>query len=162
MDGSALRDRALDALGPYADPRARALLEGAEVIVDEAVRAWTSSTGAMRAHRVWVCVDARSLGAVRAAPAVEDALQRAFAQAFTAWPHDTLDALTLAWNGALAARLEGYRGSTLIDGRANLEMALAEYLEGAGEPAEGASEAALRDARRALTEHPGGAIVRGR
>lgn len=153
MDGSALRTLTLDALGPYADPRARTLLEGAEVVVDEAVRAWTSSVGAMRAHRVRLCVDARSLGAVRAAPAIEDALHRAFAQAFTAWPHDTLDALAIAWNGALAARVEGYRGSTPIDGRANLDMALAEYLDGAGEPAEGASGAVVRDARRALLEH---------
>lgn len=150
MDGPALRAMALDALGPYADPRARALLERADVEVDEAVRAWTSSSGAVRAHRVRVCVDARSLGAVRASPAIEDALQGAFARAFTAWPHDTLDALSLVWNGALAARVEGYRGSSPIDGRAHLDMALAEYLEGAGEPADGASAAVVHDAWRAL------------
>ena len=162
MDGSALRTLGLEALGPYADPRARTLLEGADVEVDEAVRAWTSSTGAVRAHRVRVCVDARSLGAVRAAPAIEDALQRAFAKAFTAWPHDTLDALVIEWNGALTARVEGYRGSTPIDGRANLDMAVAEYLEGAGEPAEGASGAVVRDAWRALLEHHATDIARGR
>jgi hypothetical protein len=133
MDPAALREKALDALGAHADPRAGVLLSHATLSIDEAVRRWTSSGGEVRAHRVRCLVDARSLGVVRAAPAVEDALRAAFASVLSEHAGESLAELEIAWDGALAARMESYRGAARIDGRAHIAEALVEYFEGAGD-----------------------------
>lgn len=132
MHADTLRARALEALGPHADPRAVPLLERASLRLDENVRRWTGSGGDVRAHRVHLDVDARSLGVVRAAPFVEDSLRAAFAKVLSDTRGESLAELTLGWNGLLEARVESYRGAAPIDGRAHLSMALAEYLDGAG------------------------------
>ncbi len=132
MHDDTLRARALEALGPHADPRAAPLLERASLRVDENVHRWTGSSGDVRAHRVRLEVDARSLGVVRAAPFVEDALRAAFAKVLSDARGESLSELVIGWNGMLEARVESYRGAAPIDGRAHLSMALAEYLDGAG------------------------------
>lgn len=133
MDGASLREKVLDALGAHADPRAAALLDRATLHIDEGVRQWTGSAGDVRAHRVRLGVDARSLGVVKAAPSAEDSLRAAFAAVLSDHAGESLAELVIEWDGALSARMESYRGAARIDGRAHLAEALTEYLEGAGD-----------------------------
>lgn len=130
MDAPSLTQDALAALG---DARAREALERAEVILDEGVRTWTASHGTMRGHRVRVRVDARTLGALRAHPGSEDAMQAAFARAIAASPDESLAEFFTEWNGAVATVVTTYRGDVLRAGAVALGDAVCAYLEGAGE-----------------------------
>jgi len=94
-----LRRAALDALGDHADARARDALVRGALSLEPSVAAWESSGGRMTAHRVHLLVGPASLGAARAAPAVEDALRAAFAAAIARHDGETLEDLVLgcAW-----------------------------------------------------------------
>lgn len=133
MDTASLRARVLHALTTHADLRAATFLEHATLHVDEAVRRWTSSAGEVCAHRVSLAVDARRLGELKAAPSIEDSLHAAFAAVLSESGRESLAELRVAWDGALSARIESYRGATRLDGRAHVIDALAEYLDGAGD-----------------------------
>jgi hypothetical protein len=133
MDATQLVQDALIALGPYGDPRAREALVHATVTLEPDVRRWTASEGTVHGHRVRVYVDARTLGVVRAHPAVEDALQTAFARAIAAFPGQSLVDFVIEWNGVVVTQLTTYRGEVLRSDTNDLAGALVAYLEGAGE-----------------------------
>ncbi len=135
MDGATLRALALDALGPHDPPHATELVAGADVVLEPTGRDWTASTGPMHGRQVRLRLDARSLGTVRAAPAVADALHAAFAHALGTVPGETLAALALEWNGLNDGSADPYRGTSPREGRIDLAEALAQYLEGAGDGA---------------------------
>ncbi len=130
MDAASLTQEALARL---ADARAREALERAEVIFDEAVRTWTASHGTMRGHRVRVRVDAHTLGALRAHPGSEDAMQAAFARAIATSPDGSLAEFNVEWSGAVATVTTTYRGEVRRAGMVALGEAVCAYLEGAGE-----------------------------
>jgi hypothetical protein len=135
LSAEALRQAALDALGPYADARARAALQDAHVRVEPAVTAWESSAGRVEGHRVTLAVDAATLARLRVVPALEDALHSALAAAISAQPGQALAAVALVWarEGA-RARPDGYRDRPPPPPQ-TLEEALASYLDARGEPA---------------------------
>lgn len=134
MDGATLRALALDALGPHDPPRAAEVLSGSMVTVDPDVQAWTASAGTVHGQRVRLTTDARTLGMLRAAPAVTDAVYAAFAHALGTVQGETLGELTLVWSGEVHGGDDPYRGGHPREGRDNLASALAEYLDGADEP----------------------------
>ncbi|MBI5512190.1 MAG: hypothetical protein HY909_00390 [Deltaproteobacteria bacterium] len=131
MNTEALRASALEALGDYGDPRARRALLGATVSVEPSTLRWASSAGEEAADRVIVGVDARSLGALEAAPAALDALRAAVARAVAEVSGRSLADLELRWNG-LPAGPEGYRGTISRPGteEAALALALERWCEG--------------------------------
>jgi hypothetical protein len=129
-----LRRAALDALGPYADPRAREILGYAELVVAPGVVSWESSEGPVDGHRVAMAVDAECLGRLRAAPHLIDALHAALAAAIAGRPGEALAGLELCWDRTRARRaLPGYRDAVPAP-PAMLRDALVAYLEGRGEP----------------------------
>lgn len=79
--GGALRRAALAALGSPADPRARDALSRGWLDVAPGVARWQASRGPVDGLRVTLALDPAALEAVRAAPAVVDALNRALAAA---------------------------------------------------------------------------------
>jgi hypothetical protein len=133
LSAEGLRQAALDALGPYADARARAALQDAHVRVDAAVTAWESSGGRVQGHRVTLAVDAATLARLRVVPALEDALHAALAAAVSAQPGHALAALALVWarEGPRATQ-DGYRDRPPAPPQ-TLEEALASYLDARGE-----------------------------
>ncbi len=150
----ALRQAALDALGPHADERTREALEVAELQLEAAVAAWESSAGHVEGHRVTLSVDAATLGRLRAAPALEDALHAALAAAMARHPGQTLAGLVLCWaREGRSAAPDGYRDRP-PDAPQTLEQALPAYLEGRGE---GSLARLLQDA--SLEATPGGLRV---
>jgi hypothetical protein len=130
-----LRHAGLDALGPYADERAREALEGAELRIDPAVTAWESSGGHVEGHRVTLAVDASTLARLREAPALEDALHAALATAIASRKGEVLAGLQIRWarEGTHAAA-HGYRDRP-PDPPQTLQEALASYLEARGDEA---------------------------
>jgi hypothetical protein len=125
-----LRHQALDALGPYADERAREVLQGAELRVDRDVTGWESSAGPVQGHRVTLAVDASTLARLRTTPALEDALHAAVATAIAgARTGDALVALELRWaREGTHASAHGYRDRP-PDPPQTLQEALASYLD---------------------------------
>ncbi len=110
---------------------------------------WESSAGHVDGQLVTLAVDAATLGRLRAAPALEDALHAALAAAVARHPGQTLAGLALRWarEGTLA-RVDGYRDrppdppQTLQEAlpaylAARNEDALARLVEGAGIEVEG-------------------------
>ena len=79
-------------------------------------------------------LDARTLGALRAAPALTDALCAAVAAAFALRPGETLHDLHLRWSPGRAASA-GTVTLLLAAPQVPLEEALVDYLAGAGEDA---------------------------
>jgi hypothetical protein len=130
--GEELRRAALAALGEHADERARETLMHASVAVVGAA-GWEGSGGPVEAHRVLLGVDARTLGGLRAAPAVIDALGAALAAAMAARRGDALLDLQLLWSHAARPSAAGYRDAPPPEPEASLQAALVDYLEGGGE-----------------------------
>jgi hypothetical protein len=128
----ALRRAALAALGEHADERARDALAHASLTVIEAA-GWDGSAGPVEAHRVTLGLDARTLGGLRAAPAVVDALCAALATAISARPGDALLDLRLLWTPAARPAAAGYRDAPPPEHGDSLQAALVAYLDGAGE-----------------------------
>jgi hypothetical protein len=134
----ALRRGALDALGPHADERALDVMRRATILLERSVRRWIASAGDVEAHRVTLAVDAGTLGLVRAAPAVADALCRAIAVAIARRPGETLLELVLRWSpraDAPDARRDPYRDASRSATEIALGDALVAYLEESGQAA---------------------------
>ncbi len=154
-DPATLRADALDALGPHADPRARDVLRTAELAVVEGEARWVSSAGPVQGYGVTLGLDASTLGALRAAPAVVDALHAAVATALAR--HPGLPARTLA---RLQLRWSPQAGHGVSDGYRDrpppppptLGAALVAYLDAAGE------NTAARVAERAAVSVRDGAV----
>ena len=87
----------------------------------------------MDAHRVLLAVDARRLGALRAAPGVGDALCAAFASAIATHPGEALLDLVLRWDPEARASQAAYRDAPPAAPRTSVEEALVQYLDGRGE-----------------------------
>ena len=133
-----LRRAALDALGSYADERARQALLSAVIRVDEAMTSWESSGGPVQGHHVTLAVDATTLARLRTTPALVDALHAALATVMARAPAsgggNALAALDLRWaRDAALASIHGYRDRP-PDPPQTLQQALASYLETCGEP----------------------------
>lgn len=128
--GEELRRAALATLGEHADERARDALAHASVAVAEAV-GWHGSAGRVDAHRVTLGLDARTLGGLRVAPALADALCAAVAAAIATRPGATLLDLELRWAPGARPSSAGYRDAP-PEQEASLGHALVEYLEGGG------------------------------
>jgi hypothetical protein len=136
-------------------------LERATLSVEPAVLRWESSIGPMHAHRVHVRVDAARLGALRRSPALEDALRAALAAAISRDPGETLQELVLGWepfspdapyrDPAPMPRV-GDEDHQHAEDPEVLRDALAEYLEGSGEP-----DLANAARRSEITHDAGGA-----
>ena len=129
LSPEALRHAALDALGPYADARAREALQASVLSVEPAGAGWEASAGHVDGQRVTLAVDAATLGRLRAVPALEDALHAALAAAVARHPGQTLASLALRWarEGTLA-RADGYRDRP-PDPPQTLQEALPAYLD---------------------------------
>jgi hypothetical protein len=130
--GEDLRRAALAALGEHADERARDALGHASITVVEAA-GWHGSAGPVQAHRVTLGLDARTLGGLRAAPALADALCAAVASAIATRPGETLLDLHLRWAPGTRSSSAGYRDAPPPAEESSLHDALLEYLEGGGE-----------------------------
>lgn len=130
MSPEELRRAALDALGEHADERARDALAHAAVAVETA-RAYPAFDGV----RVTLGVDARTLGRLRAAPALVDALVAALAAAVAATRGATLVDLSLRWLSAARPSAAAYRDMPPEAPEMALREALLEYLGGAGDHA---------------------------
>jgi hypothetical protein len=132
--GEELRRAALDALGGHADERARDALVHASVTIVGA-EGWDGSAGRVQAHRVTLGVDARTLGGLRAAPAVNDALCAALAAAIAMRQGQTLLDLDLRWARGARPSSAGYRDAPPVTPEASLLDALIDYLGAGGEDA---------------------------
>ncbi len=130
--GEELRRAALATLGEHADERARDALAHASVAVAEAV-GWHGSAGPVEAHRVTLGLDARTLGGLRLAPALADALCAAVAAAIATRPGATLLDLELRWAPGARPSSAGYRDAPPPEQEASLRHALVDYLEGGGQ-----------------------------
>ena len=130
--GEELRRAALVALGEHADERAREALTHASITVVGAT-GWDGSAGPVQAHRVPLGLDARTLGGLRAAPALADALCAAVASAVARRPGQTLLDLHLRWAPGTRSSSAGYRDAPPAADEASLHEALVGYLEGGGE-----------------------------
>jgi hypothetical protein len=151
-----LRRAALDALGQHADERARDAVVHAGITLVDGAKRWVGSGGPVVAHRVFVALDARRLGALRAAPGVTDALCVAFAAAVATHPGEALLDLVFAWDPEARSSAAGYRGSPPDAPRASVRDALVDYLDARGELALARS---LGDAELEPTD-AGGATLR--
>jgi hypothetical protein len=132
MSAEELRRAALEALGEHADERARDALAHASVSIVAGAAAWHGSAGAVQGHRVSLGVDARTLGVLRAAPALTDALCAAVAAAIATRPLETLLDLRLRWAPGSRASSAGYRDAP-PPGEGSILEALVDYLEGSRE-----------------------------
>jgi hypothetical protein len=128
-----LRRAALSALGQHADERARDAVAHAAITVVDGAKRWVGSGGPVEAHRVFVALDARRLGALRAAPGVTDALCVAFAAAVATHQGEALLDLVFAWDREARASAVGYRDSPPDAPRASVRDALVDYLDARGE-----------------------------
>jgi hypothetical protein len=130
MTIAALRARALEHLGPYADARAREALERGEIVMQRAVARWFGSQGEVEAHCVGLGLDAALLGRLSEPNAVHDALVAALAAAISDVPGESLAEFRLFWNGEVRLEPRGYRdGSELVEPRA----AIAAFLRARGQ-----------------------------
>jgi hypothetical protein len=127
-----LRRAALDALGEHADERAREALRHASIGIVDAASEWSGTGGTVQAHRVTLAIEARTLGGLRAAPALADALCAAMASALAARPGETLMDLSLRWAPGRRPVATGYRDAPPSTPETSLHDALLEYLEGNG------------------------------
>jgi hypothetical protein len=134
-DGEDLRRAALSALGPHSDERARDAVVHGRVILETGVGRWVGSGGPVEAHRVLLAIDARRLGAVRAAPGVADALCAAFATAVATYPGEALLDLVLRWDPESRPSAGAYRDSPPAAQQTPVHEALADYLDARGDAA---------------------------
>jgi hypothetical protein len=134
-----LRRAALDALGEHADERAREALRHASIGVVDAAAEWSGSGGTVQAHRVTLAIDARTLGALRAVPALADSLCAAMAAAIAARPGEALMDLSLRWERGRPPVAMGYRDAPPSSAETSLHDALLEYLDASGQEGLGRS-----------------------
>lgn len=127
--GEELRRAALATLGEHADERARDALAHASITVVGAA-GWDGSAGPVEAHGVTLGFDARTLGGLRAAPALADALCAAVAAAIATRPGETLLDLQLRWTPGARSASAGYRDAPPPAEEASLHEGLVDYLEG--------------------------------
>jgi hypothetical protein len=129
-----LRRAAIEALGEYADPRARDALQQGQLTIAPGVAGWEGSEGRVEAHRVILALDAEQLGRLRASHAVVDALDAALAKAVARRKGEVLLGVELRWarRGDRAVS-RGYRDGPPV-GEGTLRDALIAYLDGAGKP----------------------------
>jgi hypothetical protein len=120
-----VRRAALDAVGEHGDERARDVLLHARVSMSAERASW---------YKVTLGLDAATLGALYAAPAVKDALAGAIAAALGARESVLLD-LALRWDRAPRARTSGYRDAPPADEGEPLGAALVAWLDACGESA---------------------------
>jgi hypothetical protein len=133
--GEELRRVALDRLGVHADERTRETLAHASLAIVPAVARWDSSAGPVEAHRVTLGVDAGTLGMLRAAPSLVDALCAALAAAVATRPRETLHDLALRWTAGARASASGYRDAPPPAPAIPLSEAIAAYLRASGDGA---------------------------
>jgi hypothetical protein len=128
-----VRRAGLEALGEHADERAREALAHATVAMAEVRQsgAWPIYVG----YRVTLAVDAGTLGVLRAAPAVVDALGAALAAAVAATPGAKLVDLALRWMPAARPSAAAYRDAPPVAPETTLRDALLQYLGGTGDDA---------------------------
>jgi hypothetical protein len=132
-----LRRAALDALGEHADERARDVLRRASIAIDSAFR-WASALGWDKRRngvRVTLAVDAATLGMLRAAPAVADALNVAVAGAVATEREAKLVDFAARWLPAAPPSAAAYRDAPPEAPETAFREALLAYLGGAGDHA---------------------------
>jgi hypothetical protein len=95
------------------------------------VARWEGSEGTVEAHRVTLSVDAGTLGLLRAAPALIDALCAALAAAIARRPGEALLELSLRWAPGVCAATAAYRDAPPAP--TTLTEALQQYLDALGE-----------------------------
>lgn len=130
-----LRRAALASLGEHADERARDAVVHATLVVTPAVARWESSGGPVEAHRVTLGVDAATLGTLRAAPSLVDALCASFAAALGTRPGETLHELSIRWTPAARPSASGYRDAPPPSPETSLRDGLVAYLHASGDGA---------------------------
>jgi hypothetical protein len=108
-EDDALRLLAIERLGPFGEPRARAALEFGIVEVEPAVLAWEGSSGTVSGHRVILVLTPTLADEVNAAPVVVDALTAAIAAAIAEPTGNSLAELVIR-GGAMRPRETPYRG----------------------------------------------------
>jgi hypothetical protein len=126
-----LRRAALDALGPAADERALDALRRCAISLAPSVARWDASQGTVEAHRVTLSADAGTLGLLRSAPALIDALCAALAAVIATRPGEALLELSLRWAPGVCAATAGYRDAPPV--ATTLTEALEQYLDALGE-----------------------------
>jgi hypothetical protein len=132
-DGEDLRRAALSALGPHSDERARDAVVHGSITLVAGVGRWVGSGGPVEALRVLLALDARRLGAVRAAPGVADALCAGFAAAVATHPGEALLDLVLRWDPEGRPSAAAYRDCPPAARRTPVHEALLDYLDARGD-----------------------------
>ncbi len=127
LDPRELRLSALEALGPFADPREVRALERAEVIVRRDVRVWEGSRGTIRGHLVVLRLPACELGRVLGSPSVQGALQAVIARAVSEDPLSALADLRFEWR-ASGGEMSAYRGEIPGEEGAQIPRAMHDFL----------------------------------
>jgi hypothetical protein len=128
MSPEELRRGALEALGEHADERARDALARAAITVGEEV---AGPTEGFAGRRVTLAVDAATLGSLRAAPGVVDAVCAAVARTIAARTTGSLTDLVLRWDVGRRASVTAYRDAP--PAQLTLQEALVAYLIAAGD-----------------------------
>lgn len=143
-----LRRAAIEGLDAHADVRVRDALGHGTLSMTPGVTRWESSHGSVEGHHVILAVDAGRLGALRAAPAVIDALCAAVSATIASRRGEALTDFALRWEPAVHAEHGAYRDEPPAGMTTSLGDALVAYLRGLGE--------------EALAERVAGAIVEQR
>lgn len=134
-----VRDSALETLGPHGDPRARELLQRALLSVERDVVHWEGTAGQVRAHRVLLGTDPRSLALIERVPSIRDAVCAALATAIAQRPGEVLHEVREYWAFQEVSEHGGYRGEglspvlALRDEPGAVHRALGIYLQALGE-----------------------------
>ncbi len=128
-----LRRAAIEGLDAHADVRVRDALSHGTLSMTPGVTRWESSHGPVEGHHVILALDAGRLGALRAAPAVIDALCAAVSATVASRPGEALTDLVLRWEPQVHAEHGGYRDEPPAAASTPLGEALVAYLRGLGE-----------------------------
>jgi hypothetical protein len=127
MSPEELRRGALEALGEHADERARDALSRATIAVSEGLAGPVGFAG----RRVTLGVDAATLGSLRAAPAVVDAICAAVARTIAVATAESLIDLVLRWDVGRRPSVTAYRDAPPATKQLTLHDALIDYLTAA-------------------------------
>jgi hypothetical protein len=128
-----LRRAAIEGLDPHADVRVRDALAHGTLSMTTAVVRWESSHGSVDGHHVILAVDARRLGALRAAPGVIDAVCAALSATVASRRGEALTDLVLRWEPQVLVEHGAYRDEPPDGTTTSLGDALVAYLQGLGE-----------------------------
>jgi hypothetical protein len=112
VNAEGLRAKALLALSPHADERARATIERGEVVIVRGVATWAGPRGPVVGHTVGLGLSAAELARMVDAYGAKDAVIAAMAAAMAEEEGSSLAELVLFWSPTAQVEAGHYRGAT--------------------------------------------------